>query len=186
VLRSVFLPAAVVLGTLIALLALALGSGSIHTYRVISASMEPTLRCVDNAGCDGKDDDRVVTLRYLGFSPGRGDLVAFHTPALARVRCGTGPGAAVKRIVGLPGDTWSERAGYVYIDGRRLDEPYVHASQRDDATISPSRVPSGSYLVLGDNRTSSCDSRVWGTVPRKELIGKVVATYWPLDRMTIR
>jgi signal peptidase I len=99
----------------------------------------------------------------------------------------------VKRLVGLPGDVWEERAGYVYINGSRLNEPYIKPDRRDDRTmgladIPPrkryTRIPKGYYLMMGDNRRSSCDSRVWGLVPRTSLIGPVFATYWPLDRVS--
>ena len=86
----------------------------------------------------------------------------------------------------LPGDLWEERSGYVYINGNRLSEPYIQPSRRDDRTIAPMRIPPHHYFFMGDNRSSSCDSRAWGTVPRKNLIGKVFATYWPPSRITIR
>jgi signal peptidase I len=92
----------------------------------------------------------------------------------------------VKRLIGLPGDTWSERNGFVYIDGKKLNEPYVQPSRRDSRTIAPIKIPQGQYFMMGDNRSSSCDSRAWGTVPKKDLIGKVFATYWPPSRITIR
>ena len=61
---------------------------------------------------------------YRFWSPKRGDIIVFHTPPLASVRCGAG-GTFVKRLIGLPGDTWEERDGYVYINGKRLNEPYI-------------------------------------------------------------
>jgi len=75
-------------------------------------------------------------------------------------------------VIGLPGERWSERSGYVYIDGKKLDEPYIHQGRRDHQTLRGGMVPAGRYFLLGDNRDSSCDSRVWGSVPRKNLIGK--------------
>ena len=95
-------------------------------------------------------------------------------------------GAYVKRVIGLPGETFEERAGYVYIDGRRLDERYVRASRRDTRTVAPITIPAGHYYMLGDNRADSCDSRSWGSVPRGNLIGVVLATYWPPNRVTLR
>jgi signal peptidase I len=92
----------------------------------------------------------------------------------------------VKRLIGLPGETWEERNGYVYIDGKKLDEPYVKPSRRDPRTIAPIKIAKDHYFMMGDNRSQSCDSRAWGTVPKKNLIGKVFATYWPPNRITIR
>ena len=79
-----------------------------------------------------------------------------------------------------------ERRGYVYVDGRRLDEQYVRPDRRDDRTISPRRVPERSYIGLGDNRSQSCDSREWGPIPRKNVVGKIVVTYWPPNRISFR
>ena len=92
----------------------------------------------------------------------------------------------MKRLIGLPGDLWEERGGYVYINGKRLNEPYIRPSRRDSRTIAPIRIGKGQFFMMGDNRVSSCDSRAWGTVPRRNLIGKVFATYWPPSRITIR
>ena len=88
-------------------------------------------------------------------------------------------------MIGLPGDQWAERDGYVYIDGKKLNEPYIKADRRDTETHEQITIPKGQYFMMGDNRSSSCDSRVWGTVPRKNLIGEVFATYWPPNRISI-
>jgi signal peptidase I len=105
----------------------------------------------------------------------RGDVVVFKAPRLATTRCGAG-GIVVKRIVGLPGETWSERDGFVYVGRRKLREPYVQPSLRDHRTRPPVTVPRDAYFVLGDNRKASCDSRVWGPLPRANLVGTVVRT----------
>jgi signal peptidase I len=115
----------------------------------------------------------------------RGELFVFHTPPLYESRCGAG-GTFVKRLIGLPGETWEERGGYVYINGKPLNEPYIKAARRDSRTIAPIKLAPGHFFMMGDNRISSCDSRAWGTVPRANLIGKVFATYWPPGRITIR
>ena len=88
--------------------------------------------------------------------------------------CGS-KGVYVKRVVGLPGETVGERTGgLVYVDGRMLDERYVSAGRRDDGVVGRWRVPNGQYLVLGDNRAFSCDSRRWGSVPKANVVGRVV------------
>jgi signal peptidase I len=177
---------AVVAGAFVALVIVLAATGLLHLYRVPSSAMEPTLHCPQPAsGCEGSAADRIVSLRWPGWSPARGDVVALHTPPLAAVRCGAG-GVFVKRVIGLPGERWAERSGVVYIDGKRLEEPYVKPDRRDARTVGPVRIPSGRYFVEGDNRSSSCDSRAWGTVPRKSIVGKIVGTYWPPGRVTIR
>jgi signal peptidase I len=145
-----------------------------RTYRVPSSSMEPTLHCArPNIGCEADQMDRVAAVAYGRRKPERGDIVIFKTPAAAVRKCGEG-GTYIKRLIGLPGERWSERRGYVYIDGTKLDEPYVLPSRRDDESFRGGPIPPNTYLVLGDNRASSCDSRFWGLVPRANLIGRVV------------
>ncbi|HEY6801116.1 MAG TPA: signal peptidase I, partial [Agromyces sp.] len=126
--------------------------------------------------------DRVVANRFIYRfrDPKRGEIVVFNAPARTIQVCAEG-GTFVKRIVGMPGEAVSERNGIVYIDGRPLDEPYV--AHRDHRTQQWPRIPQGQYFVMGDNRTRSCDSRDWGTVPRENLIGPVFLTYWPLGRL---
>ena len=99
--------------------------------------------------------------------------------------CGPGDGGStfVKRLIGLPGDVVSERYGTVYIDGKRLAEPYVDPQLRDSRTAGPWHVGAGRYFFMGDDRVDSCDSRTWGTVPRSSLIGRVFLTYWPPNRI---
>ena len=80
----------------------------------------------------------------------------------------------------------SERDGVIYINGDRLVEPYVDPSLRGHETDRWPRVAPGHYFVLGDNRIHSCDSRTWGTVPRGNLIGPVMLTYWPPSRGSFR
>jgi signal peptidase I len=157
-------------------------------YRIPSSSMEPTLHCArPNRGCKAHFSDRVLAapIVYRLRSPRRGEIVVFQTPSRASADC-AGGGTFVKRIIGLPGEVVSERDGVVFIDGRRLDEPYLDASERDGQTQTWPRVPEGDYFVMGDNRADSCDSRTWGPVPRGNLKGPVVATYWPLNRLSIR
>jgi signal peptidase I len=170
------------------LIVLAIKQWVINPYRIPSGSMEPTLHCAKPAfDCEGRFSDRVLACRfcYRVSAPKRGDIVVFHTPALAAAQCGAG-GTYVKRLIGLPGELWEERNGFVYVNGARLAEPYLRPARRDTRTIAQVRIPRGHYFMMGDNRASSCDSRRWGTVSRAALIGKVVATYWPPGRLSFR
>ena len=170
---------------------LAIKAYVVNPYRIPSSSMEPTLHCArPGSGCEARWSDRVLANRFIYHfrDPKRGEIVVFKTPPAAQVACNSGDQGAggetfVKRIVGLPGETWSERDGFIYIDGKKLNEPYVKPDRRDTETIPEKTVPNGQYLMLGDNRASSCDSRRWGTVPRKNLIGPVFAIYWPPGRI---
>lgn len=144
-----------------------------ETLGIPSASMEPTMHCAAPAsGCLGTAPDGVV-VDEPASNLRRADVIAFHVPQLAVERCGAG-GVFIKRIVGLPGETIEERQGYVYIDGKKINEPYIKADRRDFQTQQPLKIDPGNYFVMGDNRASSCDSRVWGTVPTSSVIGKVV------------
>src|SRR5438270_14086672 len=120
----------------------------VNPYRIPSSSMEPTLHCAHpGMGCEARFSDRVLVYRliYHFRVPKRGSIVVFNTPQAAKQRCGAG-GVFVKRIIGLPGDAWSERNGYVYIDGKRLDEPYIRSDRRDHETKKPIKIRPGRYF----------------------------------------
>lgn len=164
----------------------------VNPYRIPSSSMEPTLHCAQPAvGCEARFSDRVLANRFLYRlrDPRRGEIIVFKTPAAAQVKCGAG-GTFVKRLIGLPGETLELRLrngdGYVFINGRPLKEPYVQKSRRGAVqAFGPVKIKPGNYFMMGDNRSQSCDSRMWGTVPRANLIGKVFATYWPPNRVSL-
>jgi signal peptidase I len=178
-----------------ALIVLAVKAWVVNPYRIPSPSMEPALHCArPEPDCEGDRSDRVLANRFIYHfrDPRRGEIVVFQAPREAERQCDGG--IFVKRIIGLPGETWSERNGVIYIDNRRLDEPYIQPNRRDSDTkamtdIPPAgrlqRIPPDMYLMEGDNRTHSCDSRVWGLVPRDAIIGKVFLTYWPLSRIGV-
>ena len=172
---------------------LAVKAWVVNPYRIPSSSMEPTLHCARPLpGCLAARSDRVLANRFIFHfrDPRRGEIVVFNSPHLATIACPPG-GVFVKRVIGLPGEVWSERAGVVYIDGKPLKEPYVRPERRDREThtmhdIPPrtlTRIPKDEYLMMGDNRIGSCDSRKWGLVKRSSLIGSVFMTYWPPGRI---
>jgi signal peptidase I len=124
---------------------------------VSSTSMEPTL-------CPG---DRVLVNLWdpdLG-DLSRGDLVA--------LRPGRSEVPVVKRVIGLPGDEVAIRDARLYVNDRLVDEPYVDHKAIDALFYGPVAVPAGRFLVLGDARAVSVDSRVYGPVPADRLIGTV-------------
>lgn len=93
----------------------------------------------------------------------------------------------VKRVIGLPGETFSIKGGIVYINNAPLDEPYIDKSQVTDGKTEIVEnkdylIPSDSYIVLGDNRKNSVDSRDWGTLKKERVVGKVLVVYSPIKR----
>ena len=151
----------------------------VKPYRIPSASMEKTLLIGDRVLVD--------RISWRSSEPQRGDITVFHPPF-------DGP-VLIKRIIGMPGDELSLSGGAVYVNGLRLDEPYVRrvggrpepseafANGLPWALAKPYTVPPGSYFMMGDNRTDSGDSREFGPVPRGQFVGHAFARYWPLARI---
>jgi signal peptidase I len=170
---------------LAALFVLAFETEVAKPYRIPSSSMEPTLHCAKPAAwCEGRFSDRVLVnrLAYRFGSPARGQIVVFTAPRAAATRCGEG-GTYVKRLIGLPGESVSEQHGVISIDGRPLHEDYASGRSQDTAS-GTWHVPNDAYFFIGDDRPHSCDSRIWGAVPRGNLIGPVLLTYWPPLRLS--
>ncbi len=103
------------------------------------------------------------------------DLVVFYFPNDTSK-------SYIKRVIGVPGDRVEVRSGDVYINGRKVEEPYVPAEYHDHVSFPNSVLPADQYFVMGDHRISSNDSRAWGYVPRDHIYGKAVFVYWPLER----
>lgn len=169
----------VVLAVVAVAVALLIQAFLVKPYRIPSASMEDTLLIGDRVLVDR------ISWRFS--QPERGDIVVFHPPV--------GGSVLIKRIIGLPNDEISLRGGFVYINGRRLDEPYVRrvdGGQEPSAPFSnglpwslqePYKAPAGSYFVMGDNRTDSGDSREFGPIKREQFVGRAFARYWPPGRI---
>jgi signal peptidase I len=167
---------------------LAIKEWVVNPYRIPSSSMEPTLHCAEpEDGCTARFSDRVLANRFIYHlrDPERGDVIVFETPERAQQICGAG-GTFVKRLIGLPGETISERQGVIYINGEELEESYVEPERRNEDTHAPRNIPEDHYFFMGDNRAQSCDSWEWGPVPRESLIGEVFAVYWPPQRIGFR
>jgi len=111
---------------------------------------------------------------YPFHAPERKDVIIFHFPR--------DPSRDfVKRVIGLPGDTIEIDDGEVYINGTKLDEPYI--TKRGSGNMKLLTIGEDAYFVMGDNRRASNDSRDWGTVPTANIVGRAWVSYWPLDRL---
>ncbi|MCL1852690.1 MAG: signal peptidase I [Peptococcaceae bacterium] len=139
---------------------------------VPTGSMLPTIQL--------KDHVMVDRLFYRMGELERGDVIVFTAPKHPELVDLAGQ-AMVKRLIGLPGETVEVRDGYVWIDGRALNEPYVISGGKTAREFAPVTVPEGYYFVMGDNREGSNDSRTWGFLDRKLVIGRVLFCYWPLE-----
>jgi len=109
--------------------------------------------------------------RFLFRAPKRGDVIVFRFP-------GDPSRDFIKRVIGVPGDTVEIKDGAVYVNDVQLNEPYINPAKYN---MDRKVVPSGSYFVLGDNRSNSFDSHVWDFLPEENIIGQAMVTYWPLS-----
>ncbi|HEV3480481.1 MAG TPA: signal peptidase I [Gaiellaceae bacterium] len=133
---------------------------------VLGASMEPTLHCArPTVGCRAGREDEVVVRDETQIE--RREIVAFQVGAKARRECGAG-GLFIKRVIGVAGDAVAIRDGSVYLNGRKLREPYANGPTDGAARYD---VPAEHVFVLGDNRAQSCDSRVWGPLAVRRVVG---------------
>jgi signal peptidase I len=176
-------------------LALGIQAFLVKPYRIPSESMVPTLQI----------GQRVLVNRIgARFSPPSvGDVVVFHPPVGAEEpnHCGGGNPPAgqvciketpqeatvnfIKRVVAGPGDRIRIVDGHVILNGKRQKDDYIAPCQGADGCTFPREVtvPPDHWFMMGDNRGSSDDSRFWGPVPRKWIIGQAFATYWPPKRI---
>ena len=120
-----------------------------------------------------------ISYRFIR-KPQYKDIVVFTNPM-------HDPGAPIliKRLIAVGGQTVNLRDGAVYVDGRKLDEPYTYGKPSfplNPAITYPFKVPDNSYWMMGDNRTNSGDSREFGPVPASLVIGHAVWTYWPIEK----
>lgn len=144
-----------------------------QTFYIPSVSMVPTLQVGDRI---------IVSKLSTAFGDiNRGDVIVFKHPP--REQCGgdAGPDSdLVKRIIGMPGDELTSRNNTIYVNGKKLVENWQHEPNLG-SDIGYVKVPKGQYFMMGDNRPSSCDSRMWGTLPESLIVGKVVLRIWPLS-----
>jgi signal peptidase I len=133
--------------------------------RVEGQSMAPTL----------EDQDRLIVnkLVYRIGEPRRGDIVMLYYPLNPEK-------SFVKRVIAEEGDTVRIVDGRVYVNDIPLKDDYVPSEFRSHDDWGPQVIPEGYYFVMGDHRNNSSDSRHWGMVPKKYIIGKVQLRWWPL------
>ena len=145
----------------------------VQSSLVFSGSMIPTLQ----SSTKSTHADRLIVnkLVYHFNLPNRGDIVLFNSPYSDGKQY-------VKRLVGLPGEHIEIRRGMVYINNKLLIIPGVTV-RRDYSNLKKQIIPDNHFFMLGDNRSNSADSRVWGFVPKSELIGEALFIYWPLNRI---
>lgn len=140
-------------------------------HQVDGQSMEPNFH----------NGEYILTdkVSYRIGDPKRGDVVVFHSPQDERVDF-------IKRVVAVPDDEVMLKGGYLYLNGEKQDETYIN----DPGAVSPGRflrdgtsvtVPPGQYMVMGDNRLHSSDSREWGFVTKGGIVGRAFFRYWPLS-----
>lgn len=140
----------------------------VQPVKVEGTSMQPQLL----------DQERIFVNRFIyRFQDiSRGDIVVFWYPKDNRK-------SFIKRVLGVPGDEVEIRRGSVFINGNKVEEPYLKPEFRDNKSFGKVIVPPDNFFVLGDHRNSSNDSRSWGFVARELIYGKAIFSYWPVSRL---
>lgn len=170
------------------LLVVFLQSFIFRMYTIPTPSMEDTLKVGDKVVCE--------KLTYYFRKPRFGDIVVFRYPPNANslsstnafiwpfeqmgeiLRINHRQQYFVKRVVGVEGDKVALKDGVLYVNGKRMYEDYIIDSDDD---FGPVTVKKGRVFVMGDNRPNSSDSRVWGQVPLRSIVGKACFIWWPLE-----
>ena len=169
------------------ILALFVRTWAVQAFKIPTGSMENNLLIGDHllvnkfvfAPAAGGAERAILPMREIR----RGDVVVFKYPDEPERDF-------IKRVIGLPGETVELRNKRVFIDGRPLEELYVHFLDSGAGEVTsfdvrerygPVRVPEGQYFVMGDNRDNSQDSRYWGFLPRGYIKGRALMVYWSYD-----
>jgi signal peptidase I len=160
----------IVVGAL--LLAVVVKTFLFQAFYIPSLSMYPTL--------DKGDRVLVNKLSYDLHDVHRGDLVVFERPPNEPTTIKD----LIKRVIGLPGDVIEARDGVVYVNGAALVESYVDKGDRTE-NLPRQTVPDKSLFVMGDNRNNSEDSRVFGPIPEKTVVGRAFVRVWPFTRLSL-
>ena len=141
----------------------------IQPFVIPTASMVPTIQI----------GDRVLALKFVYYQngPQRGDIVVFKAPPTSGINA-----VLIKRTIGLPNENIKiVKDKGVYINGKLLDEKYVNEIPAYD--MPELKLGTDEYFMMGDNRNNSADSHIWGPLQKKNVIGKAVVRFWPLNRL---
>ncbi len=156
------------------ILALIIVTLIVQTFAIPTGSMIPTLNIGNHL--------MVNKFIYYFAKPKRGDVIVFVYPVNSKKNF-------IKRLIGLPGETIEIKDGSVFINGEKLKAPktiaerhYYNEGMYGEGVI---KIPANTYFVMGDNTKNSKDSRFWGFVPKKNLLGRAFFIYWPLTKMRI-
>ena len=164
------------------LLALFIRTFIVQAFKIPSGSMLPTLLIGDhllvNKFIFGVKLPFAGTTLIPWKNPIRGDIIVFRYPKDRSTDY-------IKRVIGTPGDTIYIKDRVVMINGQKVDDPHAHftrpLAQSPKADYGPVTVPDNSYFVMGDNRDNSSDSRFWGFVDKRDILGKAFILYWSWD-----
>jgi signal peptidase I len=170
------------------ILALLIRTFVIQAFKIPSGSMIPTFEIGDRIFVSKFiygakipfTDIRLPAVRQ----PHRGDIIVFVSPETPKKDF-------VKRLIALEGETVEIKNGNILINGKGIDSPdsvksnYYYNRGDYGKELTAVKVPDGFYFALGDNSANSRDSRYWGFVPKKNLIGKAVLLYWPINRIRV-
>jgi signal peptidase I len=167
-------------------LALIIRAFFLQVFWIPSGSMEPTLDI----------SDRIVVNKviYNFRPPKRFEVLVFRQ---VQTEAGQEKRDLIKRLIGLPGEKLKIKDGVVYISNTAhkdksgaIQDDYIaltekHSMNRDFANYGPVTIPQNSFFMMGDNRPASADSRYWGFLPKKNLIGQAFLRIWPLTRLSL-
>lgn len=156
------------------ILALIIRTFVMQAFKIPTGSMRPTLI----------EGDRILVNKFIYKfkKPERGDIIVFLSPEDKKKDF-------IKRLVGLPGESLEIANGLILVDGKAVDadsvikERYYYNRGDFGAEGQEIKIPQDAYYALGDNSISSRDSRYWGFLPKKYLLGKAFLIYWPLTRI---
>lgn len=169
------------------ILALVIRTFVVQAFKIPSGSMIPTFKVGDRIFVNKFLYGAKIPLTGLNLpavrQPKRGDIIVFISPETPKKDF-------VKRLIATSGEHVEIRDGKIFVEGKQIEEASIRSNYyynggdygKEGQIVE---VPKDSYFALGDNSASSRDSRYWGFVPKKNLLGKVIFIYWPLHRMKV-